>query len=75
MTHVTGPGTTDVSKYERPTETELRELQQDAESTPAQPEAAARELRRRDDLGRVPTTCAEHAYGTTTYLSFQIKVF
>jgi hypothetical protein len=27
------------------------------------------------NLGRVPTTCVEHAYGTTTRLSFQIKVF
>lgn len=27
------------------------------------------------DLGRVPTTCIEHAYGTTERLSFQIKVF
>ena len=28
-----------------------------------------------DDLGRVQTTCIEHAYGTTERLSFQIKVF
>jgi hypothetical protein len=26
-------------------------------------------------LGRVATTCIETAYGTTTRLSFQIKVF
>lgn len=33
---------------------------------------AGAQLRR---LGSVPTTCIEHAYGTTTRLSFQIKVF
>jgi hypothetical protein len=28
------------------------------------------------EIGRgVPTTCIEHAYGTTVRLSFQIKVF
>jgi hypothetical protein len=27
------------------------------------------------DLGRVQTTCIEHAYGTAERLSFQIKVF
>jgi hypothetical protein len=27
------------------------------------------------ELGRVATTCLETAYGTTTRLSFQIKVF
>jgi hypothetical protein len=27
------------------------------------------------DLGRVTSTCIEHAYGTTFRLSFQIKVF
>lgn len=26
-------------------------------------------------MGSVPTTCIEHAYGTTERLSFQIKVF
>jgi hypothetical protein len=27
------------------------------------------------DLGRVATTCIEHAYGSAVRLSFQIKVF
>lgn len=33
------------------------------------------ERSRRSDLGNVPTTCIEHAYGNATRLSFQIKVF
>lgn len=39
----------------------------------AQEEVAKHE--KKNSLGLAPTTCIEHAYGSTTRLSFQIKVF